>query len=63
MKLSPTVQDYQRAVYDNFPYVLGLIALVTFVLLVRTFRSILLPLKAVVLNLVSVSAVFGVVTK
>ncbi len=57
-----TVQDYQRAVYDNFPYVLALIALVTFVLLVRTFRSILLPLKAVVLNLVSVSAVFGLMT-
>jgi putative drug exporter of the RND superfamily len=60
--LGATVQDYQRAVYDNFPYVLALIALVTFVLLVRTFRSILLPLKAVVLNLVSVSAVFGVMT-
>ena len=57
-----TVQDYQRAVYDNFPYVLALISLVTFVLLVRTFRSILLPLKAVVLNLVSVSAVFGIAT-
>jgi RND superfamily putative drug exporter len=56
------VIDYQRAVYDNFPYVLALIALVTFVLLVRTFRSILLPLKAVVLNLVSVSAVFGLAT-
>jgi putative drug exporter of the RND superfamily len=57
-----TVIDYQRAVYDNFPYVLGLIALVTFLLLVRTFRSILLPLKAVVLNLLSVGAVFGLST-
>jgi putative drug exporter of the RND superfamily len=56
------VIDYQRAVYDNFPYVLGLIALVTFLLLVRTFRSILLPLKAVVLNLLSVAAVFGLST-
>jgi RND superfamily putative drug exporter len=56
------VIDYQNAVYDKFPYVLALIALVTFVLLVRTFRSILLPLKAVVLNLVSVSAVFGLAT-
>ena len=28
-----TVIDYQKAVYDNFPYVLALIALVTFVLL------------------------------
>jgi RND superfamily putative drug exporter len=56
------VIDYQRAVFDNFPYVLALIALITFVLLVRTFRSILLPLKAVLLNLVSVSTVFGLVT-
>jgi RND superfamily putative drug exporter len=37
------VLDYINAVYKKFPYTLGLIALVTFVLLVRTFRSILLP--------------------
>jgi putative drug exporter of the RND superfamily len=55
------VQDYFRAVYDNFPYVLAIIAVITFVLLVRTFRSLLLPLKAVVLNLVSLAAVFGAV--
>ena len=55
------VEDYGSAVYDNFPYVLALISLITFLLLVRTFRSILLPLKAVVLNLVSLAAVFGVV--
>ena len=60
--LGATVIDYQRAVYDIFPYVLALISLVTFVLLVRTFRSILLPLKAVLLNLASVAAVFGVAT-
>jgi RND superfamily putative drug exporter len=56
------VQDYFRAVYDNFPYVLALIALITFVLLVRTFRSLLLPIKAVLLNLVSLAAVFGAIT-
>ncbi len=55
------VQDYFSAVYHNFPYVLALIALITFVLLVRTFRSVLLPIKAVVLNLVSLAAVFGAV--
>jgi putative drug exporter of the RND superfamily len=60
--LGASVQDYSRAVYANFPYVLALIALVTFVLLVRTFRSLLLPLKAVVLNLLSVAAVFGLST-
>jgi RND superfamily putative drug exporter len=60
----PGVQigDYKRAVYDNFPAILAVIALVTFVLLVRTFRSILLPLKAVLLNLISVAAVFGLMT-
>ncbi len=56
-----TVEDYGSAVYDRFPLVLALIALVTFVLLVRTFRSLLLPLKAVLLNLVSLAAVFGTV--
>jgi putative drug exporter of the RND superfamily len=56
-----SVQDYFKAVYERFPYVLALIMLVTFVLLVRTFRSVLLPLKAVLLNLVSMAAVFGVV--
>jgi RND superfamily putative drug exporter len=55
------VGDYFTAVYDRFPYVMGLIALITFVLLARTFRSWLLPLKAVVLNLVSLAAVFGAI--
>ncbi|CUR58724.1 conserved membrane hypothetical protein [metagenome] len=54
-----TVEDYFSAVYDRFPYVLALIAIITFILLVRTFRSILLPIKAVILNLVSLAAVFG----
>jgi RND superfamily putative drug exporter len=56
-----TVEDYFSAVYAKFPYVLALIALITFVLLARTFRSLLLPIKAVVLNLVSLSAVFGAI--
>ena len=56
------MQDYFSAVYDKFPYVMALIALITFVLLVRTFRSLLLPIKAVMLNLVSLAAVFGAVS-
>jgi RND superfamily putative drug exporter len=55
------VEDYFKAVYDKFPYVLAVIAAITYILLVRTFRSLLLPLKAVLLNLVSVAAVFGAV--
>jgi putative drug exporter of the RND superfamily len=57
--MGATIEDYFSAVYDRFPYVLALIALITYVLLVRTFRSVLLPLKAVLLNLISLAAVFG----
>jgi RND superfamily putative drug exporter len=57
--LAPTIEDYFTAVYDKLPYVLALIALITYVLLVRTFRSVLLPLKAVLVNLISLAAVFG----
>ena len=41
---------------------MALIALITFVLLMRTFRSVLLPIKAVLLNLLSLAAVFGAIT-
>jgi RND superfamily putative drug exporter len=56
-----TVLDYSKAVFNRFPLVMALIALTTFILLVRAFRSLLLPLKAVILNVVSVAATFGFV--
>ncbi|MEA2300901.1 MAG: hypothetical protein QOE44_1436 [Solirubrobacteraceae bacterium] len=52
--------DFISAVYGNFPLMIALIAVVTFVLLARAFRSLLLPLKAVLLNVVSVGAAWGV---
>jgi putative drug exporter of the RND superfamily len=51
--------DFLHAVYGNFPLLLTLIALLTYVLLVRAFRSLLLPLKAVLLNLLSLGATYG----
>ena len=54
-----TISDYTDAVFKRFPLVMGLIALTTFLLLVRSFRSILLPLKAVLVNVLSVTATFG----
>ncbi len=56
-----TVLDYSDAVFKRLPLVMGLIAFATFLLLVRTFRSLLLPLKAVLLNVLSVAATFGFV--
>ena len=54
--------DFSHDVYGSFPLMLGLIALATFVLLARAFRSLLLPLKAVVMNLASLGAAYGVMT-
>jgi RND superfamily putative drug exporter len=51
--------DFNSAVYGNFPLMLAAIAIVTFLLLARTFRSVVLALKAVVVNLVSLGASFG----
>jgi RND superfamily putative drug exporter len=52
--------DFVSAVYGNFPLMLALIVVVTFILLTRAFRSLLLPLKAVILNLISLGAAWGV---
>src|SRR6266508_967941 len=52
--------DATHAVYGAFPLMLAVVALATFVLLARAFRSLLLPAKAVVLNLLSIGAAYGV---
>jgi RND superfamily putative drug exporter len=58
----PLNADFIDAVYGAFPAMIALIAVLTFLLLARAFRSILLPLKAVVLNILSVGAAWGVLT-
>jgi putative drug exporter of the RND superfamily len=52
--------DFISAVYGGFPLMIALIAGITFILLARAFRSLLLPAKAVVLNVLSVTAAWGV---
>jgi RND superfamily putative drug exporter len=54
--------DFDRTVYGNFPLMLALIAAATFILLTRAFRSVVLALKAVVFNLISLAAAYGVMT-
>jgi len=53
--------DFLDAVYSNFPLMLALISILTFLLLARAFRSLILPLKAVLLNLLSVGAAWGLI--
>jgi RND superfamily putative drug exporter len=57
---SADLVDQIHSLYGDFPWVLAGLALITFVLLARAFRSLLLPLKAIALNLLSVGAVYGV---
>jgi RND superfamily putative drug exporter len=59
--VAPENRDFVHAVYRNFPYALAFVILLTFVLLARAFRSLILPLKAVILNLVSLVAAYGIV--
>jgi RND superfamily putative drug exporter len=53
-------RDFVHAVYGNFPYVLAFVVILTLILLARAFRSIVLPIKAAILNLVSLAAAFGI---
>jgi len=54
-------RDFVHAVYGNFVYVLAFVLVLTLVLLTRAFRSIVLPIKAVILNLVSLGATYGII--
>ncbi len=55
-----TSLDLDRILYRNFPYTILFIAGTTFVLLLISFRSLLLPLKAILMDALSVAATFGV---
>ncbi len=54
-------RDFVHAIYDNFPYLLAFVLVLTLILLTRAFRSIVLPVKAVLLNLLSLAASFGII--
>jgi RND superfamily putative drug exporter len=54
-------RDFVHAIYGNFPYVLAFVLALTLILLARAFRSIVLPIKAVLLNLASLASAFGIV--
>jgi RND superfamily putative drug exporter len=52
--------DFNRYLYGNFPWAILFILGATYILLLFMFRSVLLPLKAVLMNVLSVSACYGV---
>ncbi len=52
--------DFVHTAYGAFPWLVVAVLILTYLLLLRAFRSVVLPLKAVLLNLLSVSATYGV---
>jgi uncharacterized membrane protein YdfJ with MMPL/SSD domain len=55
-------EDFNQAMKSHLPYVFGFVLASAFVLLLVTFRSIVIPIKAILLNLLSVGASYGVLT-
>ena len=52
--------DFRDHMYDRAPYVFAFVLGLSFLLLLVMFRSIVIPVKAIVLNLLSVGAAYGV---
>jgi RND superfamily putative drug exporter len=53
------VIDYVNTLYGAFPWALLLVAIITYVALALLFRSLVLPLKALLMNLLSIIAAYG----
>ncbi len=53
--------DLTDKISERLPWVIGGVLMLSFLLLVVALRSIILPLKAIVMNLMSVAAAYGVV--
>jgi RND superfamily putative drug exporter len=56
---SAELVDSKESLFARLPIALGIVALATFVLLFLMFGSILVPIKALILNVLSLSATFG----
>jgi RND superfamily putative drug exporter len=55
----PGGKDFLDLTYGWFPWLLVAVLVATFFLLMRAFRSVVLPLKAIILNLLSIGAAYG----
>jgi uncharacterized membrane protein YdfJ with MMPL/SSD domain len=53
-------RDQSTMLSRNTPLVFGFVLTLAFILLMVTFRSIVIPIKAIILNLLSVAAAYGV---
>lgn len=52
--------DLLESIYLSAPWILLLMLLLSYLLLVRIFKSLILPIKAIALGLLSISSTFGI---
>jgi RND superfamily putative drug exporter len=52
--------DFSNYIASRLPFLIGAVLILSFILLMAVFRSLLVPLKAVILNLLSIGAAYGV---
>jgi RND superfamily putative drug exporter len=60
--MTAETKDYVDFLKGRAPLVVGFVLILAFLLLLVTFRSLVIPIKAIVLNLLSVAAAYGVLT-
>lgn len=53
------ITDIINALYGKFPIIIAVVLIVTYLSLMLLFRSVILPLKAVLLNVLSILASYG----
>jgi len=53
--------DFSDYLAKRLPFLIGIVLLLSFLLLMAVFRSVLVPIKAVLMNLLSVGAAYGVI--
>jgi uncharacterized membrane protein YdfJ with MMPL/SSD domain len=58
---TPSSKDFNDLMEERVPIVFAFVLGLAFLLLLATFRSIVIPIKAIILNLLSVAAAYGVV--
>jgi RND superfamily putative drug exporter len=56
-----TTDDFASILSQRLPLFIGVVILLSFLLLMTVFRSILVPLKAAIMNLLSVGAAYGII--
>ncbi|MGW6980815.1 MMPL family transporter [Streptomyces sp. NPDC054932] len=55
-------EDFNNTLADRVPYVFGFVVLLSFLLLAAAFRSLVIPVVSILLNLLSIGSAYGVLT-